>query len=243
LTNVGSSASALISTENGVMKTDWRRTVVGLLLFGISFGYVEAAVVVYLRTIYDPIRRQVRPDRLATDLFPLITPDQLRAAAPDRAGLLKIEVVREAATLLMLAAVALVSVGVSRPGWLAAFAVAFGTWDLFFYVFLKLLIGWPTSLLTWDVLFLVPVPWAAPVLAPAIVSLSIIGTGLVALFRTVQLEPIHWSGLVLGTSVILFCFTWDFRNISGGGMPHAFPWPLFACGEVLGLGSFLHAIS
>ncbi len=223
------------------MKTGWRRTVLGLLLFGISFGYVEAAVVVYLRTIYDPIRRQVRPGHLASDLFPLITADQLRSAAPDRAGLLKIEVIREAATLLMLAAVALVSVGVSRPAWLAAFAVAFGIWDFFFYVFLKVLIGWPVSLLTWDILFLVPVPWAAPVLAPVLVSLSIVGTGLLALLRAVRLEPIHWCGLVLGTGVILVSFTWDFRNLSGGGMPHAFPWAWFAGGGVIGLVTFLHA--
>jgi hypothetical protein len=223
------------------METGWRRTVVGLLLFGISFGYVEAAVVVYLRTIYDPIRRQVRPNHLATDLFPLITPDQLRAAAPDRAGLLRIEIIREASTLLMLAGVALVSVGVNRPAWLAAFAVAFGTWDFSFYVFLKLLIGWPASLLTWDILFLVPVPWAAPVLAPIVVSLSIIGTGLLALIRTVRLRTIHWIGLILGTCAILLSFTWDFRNISGGGMPNAFPWPLFAFGETLGIGAFLHA--
>jgi hypothetical protein len=223
------------------MKTDWRRTVVGLLLFGISFGYVEAAVVVYLRTIYDPIRRQVRPDRPAADLFPLITPDQLLSAAPERAGLLRIEVIREAATMLMLAGVALVSTGVSGPAWLPAFAVAFGIWDLFFYVFLKVLIGWPASLLTWDILFLVPVPWAAPVLAPVIVSLSIVGTGLLALRRRVRLHPIHWSGLVLGAGLILLAFTWDFRNLTAGGMPHAFPWPLFACGEVLGIGTFLHA--
>src|SRR3984957_14641740 len=96
----------------------WRRTAAGLILFGISFGYVEAAVVVYLRTLYDPIRRQVRPDRDATDLFPLITSDQLRAAAAEREALLKMEVFREAATLLMLAAVALVAVGGSRAAWL-----------------------------------------------------------------------------------------------------------------------------
>src|SRR5579863_8584995 len=144
------------------MSTSWRRTVIGLLLFGISFGYVEAAVVVYLRSIYDPIRREIRPSRSAADLFPLITPDQLRAAAPDRAGLLRIEVIREAATLIMLAAVALTTVAESPTGswqgWLPAFAVAFGVWDLFFYVFLRVMIGWPTSLLTWDILFLIPVP-------------------------------------------------------------------------------------
>ena len=221
----------------------WRRTVVGLILFGISFGYVEAAVVVYLRTIYDPIRRQIRPDHSAADLFPLITPDQLRRAAPDRSGLLGIEVIREAATMLMLAAVALIAVVNERTAWLPAFAVAFGVWDLFFYVFLRLMIGWPASLLTWDILFLIPVPWAAPVLAPVIVALSIIGTGLAALLRVVRLRPVHWIGVVLGCGLILLSFTWDFRRLSAGGMPHTFPWFIFACGEAIALGAFFHAKS
>jgi len=54
-----------------------RRAVAALFLFGISFGYVEAAVVVYLRVIYDPIRQQIHPERRPNDLFPLITPQQL----------------------------------------------------------------------------------------------------------------------------------------------------------------------
>lgn len=225
------------------MSKHCRRTIVGLLLFGISFGYVEAAVVIYLRTIYDPIRRQIRPNHDAKDLFPLITPDQLHAAAPDRAGLLRIEVIREAATLVMLAAVALIAVVDGRTAWLPAFAVVFGAWDLFFYVFLRLLIGWPASLLTRDILFLIPVPWAAPVLAPVIVSLSIIGTGVAALVRRVRPRPMHWMGLVLGCGVILLSFMWDFRGISAGNMPRQFPWLLFACGEALGLGAFIHASS
>jgi len=72
---------------------------------------------------------------------------------------LEIEHVREAATLALLAAVA-IAVGKSADRSFAAFLIAFGVWDLSFYAFLKLLIHWPASLLTWDVLFLVPVPWA-----------------------------------------------------------------------------------
>ncbi len=112
------------------MHTQWRRMATGLLLFGISFGYVEVAVVVYLRTIYDPIRIQVNPKRVAGDLFPLITNEQLRARAPERARLLGAEVVREAATLLMLSGVALAAAGNGKL-WRPAFALAFGIWDLF----------------------------------------------------------------------------------------------------------------
>src|SRR5262249_53496180 len=196
--------------------SDWRRVAAGLVLFGISFGYVEAAVVVYLRTIYDPIRQQVRPDGSPGDLFPLITAEQLRAAAPDKTWLLGVEVVREAGTLIMLAAVALVAAG-GLKWWLPALCVAFGTWDFFFYVFLKALLGWPESLLTWDILFLIPVPWVAPVLAPLIVSLTIIGAGLVALQRLVQMKRIHWILVVLGGAIILVSFMMDFPNTIAGG--------------------------
>src|SRR6266849_5670307 len=104
------------------MRTHWRRAAAGLILFGVSFGYVEAAVVVYLRTIYKP----------GGELFPLITTGQLLESAPEKLKLAKVEVGREAATMVMLAAVALVVTG-DRALWLPAFAVAFGTWDLFFY--------------------------------------------------------------------------------------------------------------
>src|ERR1700683_3586010 len=134
----------------------WRRVAAGLILFGISFGYVEAAVVVYLRAVYDPVRQKLRPERSAGELFPLITTAQLNHAAPEKSWLLGVEVAREAATMIMLASVALVAAG-GRRLWLPAFAIAFGTWDLFFYLFLKLLLHWPPSILTWDILFLIPV--------------------------------------------------------------------------------------
>jgi hypothetical protein len=223
-----------------LMRTHWRRAAAGLIFFGISFGYVEAAVVVYLRTIYEPVRQQVRPERPAGDLFPLITTAQLLAVAPEKVGLVTVEVAREAATMLMLASVAM-SVTGDRRLWLPAFAVAFGTWDLFFYAFLKLLIGWPASLLTWDILFLIPVPWAAPVLAPAIVSVSIIGGGLAALRKAVRMHALHWAGLTFGSLLILLSFMWDFPNTVAGGLPHPFAWPLFGAGELLGLGAFHHA--
>ena len=87
----------------------WRPTAAALVLFGISFAYVEAAVVVYLRTIYDPIRRQIHPGIAPGDLFPLISPQQLRDAAPDKTRLLGVELAREAATIVMLASAAALS--------------------------------------------------------------------------------------------------------------------------------------
>ena len=156
-----------------------RRILTALFVFGITFGYVEAAVVVYLRSIYEPLRQSISP-RPAHDLFPLITLPQLRAAGAENVSHFVTELAREAATILMLAAIAL-AVASSFQQWAAAFLIAFGVWDISFYLFLKVLIDWPASLLTWDLLFLIPVPWASPVIAPVIVSLSMIGCGLAAL--------------------------------------------------------------
>jgi len=218
----------------------WRRAVAGLILFGVSFGYVEAAVVVYLRAMYQPLRHKLRPDQPAGELFPLITPDQLESAGPETSWLRYVEVAREAATMMMLASVALVAAG-DRGLWLPSFAIAFGTWDLFFYVFLKVLLHWPSSIMTWDILFIIPVPWVAPVLAPSIVSLTIIGAGLRALARPVRMLPVHWIAMTLGGALILISFMWDYRNIIAGGLPRPFAWGLFGMGELVGIAAFLHA--
>jgi len=219
----------------------WRRTAAGLILFGISFGYVEAAVVVYLRALYDPVRHALHPNRPAGELFPLITADQLYAAAPEKSWLLGVEVAREAATMIMLASVALIVAG-DRPLWLPSFAIAFGTWDLFFYLFLKLLLHWPASIMTWDILFLIPAPWVAPVLAPSIVSITIITAGLLALARPVRVSPAHWGVMTLGGALILMSFLWDDRNLMAGGLPRPFAWRLFGAGELVGVAAFLHAL-
>ncbi|HTW66908.1 MAG TPA: hypothetical protein VME17_19950 [Bryobacteraceae bacterium] len=219
-----------------------RRALAALFLFGISFGYVEAAVVVYLRAIYSPIRQRLHPERNPDDLFPLITPQQLAAAGPENPRRLAIEVGREAATMLMLAAAAL-AVASNLQQWFAAFAIAFGVWDLSFYAFLKLMIHWPASLSTWDILFLIPLPWVGPVWAPCLVALTMILCGVIALReRGVQGRPLHWAGVVAGAFVIVLAFVWDFRNTSAGGLPHPFNWPLFAIGEAIGLSAFLAAI-
>jgi len=219
-----------------------RRAVAALFLFGISFGYLEAAVVVYLRVIYDPIRQRIHPERRPNDLFPLITPRQLANAGPENPRRLAIEVGREAATMLMLAAVAL---GVARNlyQWFAAFAIAFGVWDISFYAFLKLMIHWPDSLRTWDILFLIPLPWVGPVWAPVLVALSMIVCGIVAL-RSEGLRgtALHWMGVLAGAAVIVLAFVWDFRNTTAGGLPNPFNWTLFLIGEALGLSAFLAAL-
>jgi len=208
-------------------------------LFGISFGYVEAAVVIYLRALYEPLRQRLTPGRAPGDLFPLANREKMVAEAPETALLLNVEVIREAATIVMLAAAAML-VTAERSLWLPTLSIAFGAWDLSFYLFLKLWIDWPASLLTWDLLFLLPVPWVAPVLAPVIVSFTIIGCGVVTLYRPIYTEWRHWTGLFLGGALVILSFTWDFRHVIAGNMPRPFTWWLFVTGEAVSLGSFLH---
>ncbi len=228
-------------------KATWCKLVAALVLFGMSFGYVEAAVVVYLRSIYTPLRVHFYPGLPTGELFPLLSLEQLRSLGPEHPARLKIELAREFATLLMLAGVAL-AVARNVREWTAAFVTCFGIWDLTFYLWLKMLLAWPASLLTWDILFLLPVPWVGPVLAPVIVSASMIYAGLLLLWQeyhgqSIRLTALSWSGIMLGAMLILLAFIADFRNTASGGYPHAFHWGLFLTGEAVGLFAFLRALN
>ncbi|MHC4405003.1 MAG: hypothetical protein ACYTG0_35600 [Planctomycetota bacterium] len=218
--------------------------ITALVVFGISFGYVEAAVVVYLRAIQEPIRQEVFGDEGADDLFPLLTVKQLEAAG--QRHVLLVELGRELATLVMLAGAGW-AVARNVRQWLAGFMIAFGVWDVFYYVFLKLLIGWPASLGTWDILFLLPVPWVGPVMSPVIVSVAMIVAGIVILRRESSGRPIafrwfHWVAIVGGGLVVIVAFCWDCRNTMAGEWPSPFNWPLFSLGMGFGLAAFVHAL-
>ncbi len=217
----------------------------GLYLFGIGFGFVEAAVVVDLRAILGPSVGRLA-GRSSDDLFPMIPFDRLAKDDPTAARLMRVEVLREAATLVMLAGVGLAA-GRSFIGRFSAFVVGFGVWDLTYYLFLKLLIGWPESVWTWDVLFLIPVPWAAPVLAPAFVAATMILAGSIVIAEEAKGRPFRvsrwdWLAIVGGGLILIAAFCWDWRQIAAGGMPGPFPWPLFLAGEAVGLGGFAHAM-
>ncbi len=155
---------------------------IALLLFGTAFGYLEAAVVSYLRFLHEPVRRRFYRDRPPGDLFPLLTRQQVAATDPQQQRIALIEIGREAATIVMLAATAL-AIATDVGQWAAAFVIAFGTWDITFYLFLKMLLDWPASPFTWDILFIIPVPWVSPVLAPILVSGAMIGAGIWPLRR------------------------------------------------------------
>ena len=143
-----------------------------LVAFGIGFGYVEAAVVHYLRLtlgselVYDvPVRRTY----LDLGVIRFVDPVHSMLIDPDLA---RAETAREAATILVLAAVAVLA-GRRFSHGVAAFFVAFTVWDLTYYLFLRVLTGWPASLADTDVFFLIPVPWLGPV-ATAVVASTVV---------------------------------------------------------------------
>ena len=188
---------------------------------------------VYLRTIGGPIRAAAGLP--AQELFPLLPPARLPAAD---VTLVKIELGREAATLIMLAGL---GAAVTQGTWpsLGAFLLAFGVWDLAFYLWLRVLIGWPPSLLTWDLLFLLPVPWAAPVLAPVIVAATMAVFGARMLVRPPRREStLGYLAVAIGAAVVFTSFIWDWRRWLAGGMPEHFPWAIFGLGEALIIAGF-----
>src|SRR5260370_39008144 len=85
----------------------FQRIILAVVLFGAAFGYLEAAVVSYLRDLHEPARQRFYPGRPPGDLFPLLTLDQIRQSGAVQRKTLVIEIGREAATIVMLAAVAL----------------------------------------------------------------------------------------------------------------------------------------
>jgi hypothetical protein len=123
----------------------------------------------------------------------------------------------------------------------------FGIWDLSYYLSLKLLIDWPASAWTWDILFLIPVPWAAPVLAPTIVAATMVVAGSIVIFeeergRPLRVPPREWLAIVAGGVVLVASFCWDWRHLAAGGPPRGFPWWLFFIGEAISLGGFVQAL-
>lgn len=174
--------------------------------FAIAMGYLESAVVVYLREIF-------YPEGFA---FPLKSMD---------GNIARTEVFRELATLVMLAGAGYLA-GRTALQRFGAFLLAFGIWDIFYYVFLKLLIGWPESLLTWDILFLIPVTWVGPVIAPAINALTMCFMGGVIFIREesgikVRFGVLNWVLLILGSLVILVSYTMDYLSYMSRLMPLA----------------------
>jgi len=163
----------------------WFRLAV-ITVFALAMAYLESAVVVYLRTIFPSTMNLAtfaphpRTVWFSLPLFTLLRPEALSSVLP-QSRLATIEVAREATTIVMLLCVAWLA-GRSFKTRAAFFIYAFGIWDIGYYAFLYVLLGWPTSLGSLDVLFLIPGPWVAPVFVPMVISAVMI-LGAVMLLR------------------------------------------------------------
>jgi hypothetical protein len=149
-----------------------KKRILILVLFAVAMAYVEAMVVVYLRWLI--------PMPAWTGIS---TYKDLCRFIKD-AGIMWSEQTREFATIVMLVCIAWLF-GKNIRERAAGFLIAFGIWDIFYYVFLYLWLRWPQSLLEWDVLFLIPCPWVAPVILPVCISLIMITSG----FYTIKRQP------------------------------------------------------
>lgn len=198
----------------------------GVVLFAIAFAFVESSVVVYLRALYYPEGFQ----------FPLKVLGVHHLA---------IELSREAATIVMLVTIGIVA-GVTRRERFAYFLIAFGVWDIFYYIWLKVSIDWPASVFDWDILFLLPVPWIGPVIAPVLVSVLMIVVGILILHRDQDqwMFPVPlkvWILAVAGTSVILLSFMIDTPATLKQHPPEPYHYELFGVGIALYLAAMILA--
>ena len=197
----------------------------GIVAYAVAMAYLEAAVVVYLRAAIGVPTGTVFPIDLSPEAMPFGW----------------IEVGREAATLVMIGAVGWI-VGRSPLERLAWAGVVFGIWDIGYYVFLWVFSGWPSSVATWDILFLLPAPWAGPVWAPIAVSAALIGFGLVCAARLRAGESLrfgrsHMGVLLLGGAIIIASFLLNAGLVLEGGIPSDFAWPIFLAGMAIGVAA------
>jgi hypothetical protein len=206
--------------ENMRLNSNARLRWLTVVIFAIAMAWVESAVVYYLRSLI----HRIEPHQ----------PTPLPVAG----GFGFAEAVRELATMVMLLTVGILA-GRNWKSRLGYSALAFGVWDIFYYPFLKVMCGWPDSLLDWDVLFLLPLPWWGPVLAPVSIALLMILWGTVV--SSWQIERARdgsewkaWGLNLLGVILALYVFMADSIRVANRGLdalrdvlPQWFNWPLF----------------
>jgi len=215
------------------------KKLITLFIFSIAMGLLEAAVVIYIRKLYFSHGFQF-PLNTITDSVISIT-----------------ELFRELATIIMLVTIAYIF-GRSIYSRVGAFLISFALWDIFYYIFLKIFLGWPESLFTWDVLFLIPVPWVGPVVAPVIVALTMILLGIILIKNddgraNIKFQLVDWLLFIVSAMIILISFTIDStqymlenNTVSGifqmsfnqlfvllqNYIPRTFRWWIFIVGEL-----------
>ena len=170
------------------MKLSFNKQILWVGIFGTAMALLETAVVIYLRKIYFPEGFDFPLKRISDDI-------------------LVVELCREVATIVMLLSIG-VFIGktvIERFCW---FIYCFAIWDFFYYVFLKVFLDWPASFFTWDVLFLIPMVWTSPVLAPVICCISMV-------FLSLSMLVIKRRNPDFKTTVISWC-SWILGSVTSG---------------------------
>jgi hypothetical protein len=203
------------------------RTILWVSVFAAAFAFVESSVVVYLRQIF-------YPGGFAFPLNPGFTSE------------IAVEVSREFATVVTLLAVGVIA-GTTRWQRFSYFLIGFGVWDVFYYVWLKVILDWPASLFDWDILFLIPIPWIGPVIAPVLVSLMMIGGGWLIL----RLEEVRGSFRatrsaialsLLGSVVVLLSFVLDIDATLRFQHPKPYHYELLVLGMACYAGALIQTM-
>ena len=209
------------------------KTVVWLTVFSIAMGYLESAVVIYMRELLYK----------GGFAFPVQPVSKL---------ILVTELGRELATIIMLIGVGVMA-GKTFAQRFVFFLYSFAIWDIFYYVFLKVLLNWPASIFDWDILFLLPVPWVGPVLAPFLISLTMVLLMWLVLYLETKTEKVCfdkwvWLSFTGGSLVLIWSFCTDYVSIlqhksnePGVDMlsmmksyiPEIYHWEIFWMGELL----------
>ena len=201
--------------------------IIWVSVFSIAMAYLESAVVVYLRRVYG-----------ITDLIFQIPPFDQQIAA--------IEIGRELATLVMLLCIGWIA-GKTFQARVGFTFITFGLWDIFYYIWLRVLIGWPQSVLEPDLLFLLPLPWWGPVLSPVLIALLMVTGGVIAVIKTEKNQALHidvwfWVCLITGVLILLYTFMADAlralpadASTLSGLKPSQFNWPVYFLGFGLGV--------
>jgi hypothetical protein len=200
------------------------RTILLVGIFAIAFAFVESSVVVYLRQIF-------YPEGFGFPLKPGITSQ------------IAVEVSREFATIVMLIAMGFIA-GTTRWQRFSFFLIGFGVWDVFYYVWLKVILDWPSTLFDWDILFLIPIPWIGPVIAPILVSLIMIGGGWLVLRKEEKRGSFRASrtaiGLsILGSASVLLSFVLDTDATLRFQYPKPYHYELLVLGMICYAGALI----
>jgi len=196
-------------------------------LYAIAMGYLEAVVVIYIRQMTNGNLLLVFPLHFLGSEFVFI------------------ECGRELATIIMLAAVGYLT-GKSRLHRWMYFIFAFAIWDVTYYLFLQFLTGWPGSLFAYDVLFLIPVAWIGPVIAPLLVSIVLGSTSAIVIMISDEsniraTNRFNMIAFVVGCLTIIYSFTQEIFHILiidgpkgiEGYSPGQFDWIPFSTGLLI----------